>query len=268
MSWSITAWSGANNAEVQNHSMPNVSIITPTAHRSAYLPLLYQCVCNQHGIDWEWLVLDDSPHADAWMQNTARDDARVTYIHSPTPLTIGEKRNQLIEQAQYEHIAHFDDDDHYAPHYLSTLVGHLVNNRADLIKLSAFYLRAPKQDFFGYMDLTAKTGHHYVLNQEEIEHITFHDKMQIGADFIVFYGFSYVYRRDTALRHPFEAVSFCEDEYFVKAIIHADGSVITMPDTTGLCLHLVHGSSSSRCFSRYSMPKHLIPVVFPHYREL
>ena len=95
--------------------MPNVSIITPTANRSAYLPLLYQCVCHQREIDWEWLVLDDSPHADAWMQNTARDDARVTYIHSPTPLTIGEKRNQLIKQAQYEHIAHFDDDDHYAP---------------------------------------------------------------------------------------------------------------------------------------------------------
>ena len=248
--------------------MVNVSLITPTANRSHYLPVLYDCICQQRAVNWEWLVFDDTPQPDAWMMQLAQTDTRITYIHSATPVSIGEKRNELIEHAQYDYIAHFDDDDHYAPDYLRVMVGNLVDNQADLIKLSVFYLRAPTQNFFGYMDLTAKTGHHYILNREEIEHVVFHDKMQIGADFIVFYGFSYVYRREIGLRYPFEAVSFCEDEFFTKALLKANCAVITMPDTDGLCLHLVHAGSSSRCFSRYYLPNHLLPVVFPNYREI
>ena len=248
--------------------MSNVSLITPTANRSHYLPALYDCICRQREVNWEWLVFDDSPTPNAWMIAAAQTDPRITYMHSSVPLSIGEKRNQMIERAQYDYIAHFDDDDHYAPDYLRVMLGHLVQNQADLIKLSAFYLYAPKQDFFGYMDLTAKTGHHYVLNREEIEHVIFHDKMQIGADFIVFYGFSYVYRRAAAVKHPFEPVSFCEDEYFVKALLKDQCAVITTPDTQGLCLHLVHGGSSSRCFSRYFLPNHLMPVIFPNYRAV
>lgn len=202
------------------------------------------------------------------MLKLAHKDHRITYIHTTQATSIGEKRNQLIRQAQYEYIAHMDDDDHYAPDYLRVMLSHLQQNQADLIKLSAFYLRAPAQDFFGYMDLTAKTGHHYVLDRETMAYVTFHDKMQIGADFIIFYGFSYVYRRETALRHPFEHVSFCEDEYFAKALLKANCAVITTPDTEGLCLHLVHGGSSSRCFSRYFLPNHLIPSIFPDYREI
>ncbi len=248
--------------------MTQVSIITPTAHRSYCLPALYECICRQQQVDWEWLVFDDSATPDAWMITTAKSDTRITYIHSNTPVSIGEKRNHLIQRARYDYIAHFDDDDHYASHYLHVMLGELRQNQADLIKLSAFYLRAPAQDFFGYMDLAAKTGHHYALSRDDIEHVTFHDQMQIGADFIVFYGFSYVYRRDIAMRYPFESISFCEDEYFIKALLKDHCRVITMPDTDNLCLHLVHGSSSSRCFSRYFLPNHLPPILFPDYQEV
>ncbi|MDR5752666.1 MULTISPECIES: hypothetical protein [unclassified Caballeronia] len=58
--------------------------------------------------------------------------------------------------------------------------------------------------FFGYMDLNAKTGTHSMLGGATVEQVEFHDKQQIGADFILFYGFSYVYRRRLMKLWPFD----------------------------------------------------------------
>ncbi|MEW5310490.1 MAG: hypothetical protein WDW38_002285 [Sanguina aurantia] len=122
------------------------------------------CVLAQQRIDWEWLVLDDSPIPSAFMQELAQRDPRVRYWHGTVRQRIGSKRNQLIALAAADVIAHFDDDDHYGPGYLNRMVGLLQEQDADLVKLSAFYMLAPEArqagqvepGFFGYMDLNAK----------------------------------------------------------------------------------------------------------------
>ena len=57
-------------------------------------------------------------------------------VHNPEKRTIGAKRNQLISMSAGSIIAHFDDDDWYAPNYLSSMGAALVEQDADFVKLA------------------------------------------------------------------------------------------------------------------------------------
>ena len=92
---------------------PLVSIITPTFGRDAYLRDLYRCVKSQTYPNIEWLVLDDSPAPSKTMEGIS--DQNVCYEHVGTRLSIGEKRNRLIEKCQGEIIAQFNEDIYYSP---------------------------------------------------------------------------------------------------------------------------------------------------------
>lgn len=242
-----------------------VSIITPTANRGQFLPAVARCVMRQP-VDWEWLVHDDSAEPNVFMQELSASLPQVRYFHHPDRrVSIGSKRNFLIGEARAPVIAHFDDDDHYASNYLVEMLRLKERNNADLVKLSGFFMYAPHTEFFGYMDLTARVGRHYVLAADKIEQVSFHEKMQIGPDFILFYGFSYVYSKNLTALSPFEDVNLFDDSTFITKIIHADRRVIAVDDQGASCLHLVHPQSTSRCFSRYEMPCFLLPRIFPQY---
>ncbi|CAB3773787.1 glycosyltransferase family 2 protein [Paraburkholderia humisilvae] len=244
---------------------PAVSIITPTANRERFLPALARCVMRQ-SVNWEWLVHDDSPEPSEFMLELSARDSRVRYFHHLGPrMTIGSKRNFLIGEASAPVIAHFDDDDHYASHYLPEILRLKHDNHAELAKLSEFFVYAPSTKFFGYMDLNAEVGKHYVLSGGTVGEIEFHDKMKIGSDFILFYGFSYVYDRRLASLASFDDVNLYDDETFIRRVVGADRKVIAADDRNASCLHLVHPASTSRCFSRYEMPDFLLSRVFPQY---
>lgn len=243
---------------------PNISIITPTANREAFLPAIARCVARQQ-VDWEWLVLDDSPQPSTFMSRLADTDPRVRYYWSKTPMSIGAKRNFLVGESRGDLIAHFDDDDHYASHYLATMARLLRESGAQLMKLSTFWMYAPHTQFLGYMDLNARVGLHYVLKGKEVSTVTFHEKMQIGADFILFYGFAYVYRKTLFEIARFDDVNLCEDESFIRRVVESGQKVLAAEDTQASCLHLIHPASTSRCFSRHSLPVFLLPRLFPEY---
>ena len=61
--------------------------------------------------------------------------------------TLGAKRNRLAAEATGDVLAHFDDDDLYAPEYIATMVGAMEREGADFVKLSAWLVhgreRAP-----------------------------------------------------------------------------------------------------------------------------
>ncbi|WP_321913163.1 MULTISPECIES: glycosyltransferase family 2 protein [unclassified Paraburkholderia] len=243
---------------------PTVSIITPTGNREAFLPAIWRCIQRQR-VAWEWLILDDSPQPSAFLSALAKRDARVRYYWSKTRMSIGGKRNFLVNEARGALIAHFDDDDHYASHYLAGMVRMLEENGADLMKLATFWMFAPHTRFFGYMDLNARVGLHYVLTGNSVATVEFHDKMKIGADFILFYGFSYVYRKALFEEARFDDIDLSEDESFIRRIVEAGRKVLAADDTQASCLHLIHPASTSRCFSRYSMPAFTVPKMFPEY---
>ncbi len=243
---------------------PYVSIITPTANREAFLPAIARCVQRQR-VAWEWLVLDDSPQPSAFLRALAKADPRVRYYWSSERMSIGAKRNALVRESRGALIAHFDDDDHYASHYLEGMVGMLEENEAALMKLATFHMYAPHTQFFGYMDLNARVGLHYMLTGKTVSTVEFHDKMKIGADFILFYGFSYVYRKALFEAAQFDDIDLSEDESFIRRIVSGGHKVLAADDTRQSCLHLIHPASTSRCFSRYAMPPFILPKLFSEY---
>jgi glycosyltransferase involved in cell wall biosynthesis len=243
---------------------PTVSIITPTGNREPFLPAIWRCIERQR-VAWEWLILDDSPQPSEFLRALSQTDGRVRYYWSKTRMSIGAKRNFLVNESRGALIAHFDDDDHYASHYLAGMVRMLEDNGADLTKLATFWMYAPHTQFFGYMDLNARVGLHYVLTGNSVATVEFHDKMKIGADFILFYGFSYVYRKALFDVARFDEVDLCEDESFIRRIVEAGRTVLAADDKQASCLHLIHPASTSRCFSRYSMPAFTLPKMFPEY---
>ena len=49
-------------------------------------------------------------------------------------LDLGEKRNWLVQHATGDYVAHFDDDDYYAPHYISRMVSQILELDVVFIK--------------------------------------------------------------------------------------------------------------------------------------
>merc|ERR1712061_975312 len=61
------------------------------------------------------------------------------------------------------------------------------------------------------------------------------------------YGFSYVYRRQAALSHPFNDVNMGEDfSFFWDLHCNSDGGVTMVRDEVGICLHTQHGHNTSQ----------------------
>lgn len=241
--------------------MPLVSLITPTFQRSAFLRLAARTVSALRHPDLEWLVLDDSPEPDPWLGARASvGGVPLTYLHARQRLTTGEKRNRLCERARGEIVAHLDDDDWYAPDYLTTMLGLLGD--AELVKLSSFFLYTAVHQAFGYWDTTSPMGHHYTWTKAGRGHVVVDERNVAGLlDMHLGWGFSYVYRRSAWARNPFPDVRWNEDTPFAKAI-EARGGFRHIPDQRGLCLHVLHRTNTSKCFPQHELPTFLAERLF------
>lgn len=69
----------------------------------------------------------------------AQDYPNTELIIVPGGGSIGEKRNRGCESANGEIIVHFDDDDYYAPDYISKSVDYLLKNDLNVTGLSTAY---------------------------------------------------------------------------------------------------------------------------------
>jgi glycosyltransferase involved in cell wall biosynthesis len=247
-----------------------ISVITPTFGREHFLPSLYRCFAQQTHADRELLVHDDSPAPSPFF--AALSDPRVSYLHAPTRLTIGEKRNQLIAQAQGELIAFFDDDDHYAPGYLAAMAGALGD--ADLVKLSGWFALSIPDDAFFFWDTAHNHSLHYKVGEGAVGFVT---SAQFKPDFVAKnvdgYGFSYLFRRSVfdsgagpatgVAPARFPARSFGEDLPFVVALRAAGATIRHLDDDAGLVVHLLHNRNSSVIFPQYRLPRALAARLFP-----
>ena len=243
--------------------MSTISIITPTKHREAFFPRIEACVLSQ-SIDWEWLIYDDSPQASAFLLELSQTDPRVRYRHEPNGLaSLGQKRNELIAQARGTFIAHFDDDDYYAPNYLEQMLRTIQLEQADFVKLASFYILTPGNGFFGYIDLREQTGWHFTLdgNHIGIEQMT--EQRRLGDDFVLFYGFSCVYRKSVWSKSPFADMNLREDAQFAADAIRNNAKLLVLDGSDIACLHTIHPDSTSRCFASYRLPLFLLPKLFP-----
>lgn len=239
-----------------------VSIITPTYGRERFLRLAHESIAAQTYRDWEWLVLDDSPSPSAYLQRV--NDPRIRYRHSPQRLKIGHKRNELVAASSGAIVAHFDDDDYYAPRYLERMVARL-DRGYDFVKLSGWYLYAVSYRAGAYWDLNRKVGRHHVWSPPQpatARRLTRATNAGLEDNHLG-YGFSYVYRKAVWERRAFpDDLHWNEDTPF--ALAARDAFRLThFRDVRGICLHVLHEGNTSRCFPQYVVPAAVLRWIFP-----
>lgn len=240
---------------------PTLSLITPTHRRHAYLRAVHGILSRQTFGDFEWLVLDDGPEPSPYFQSL--EDPRVRYRHLDGPkLTVGTKRNLLVEESRGKVIAHIDDDDYYGPRYLEQMA-RFIDGGADVAKLSAWFLFSRVHDAFGYWDLERLEGLRFVWSAGPIKVTDFAGNLDAWRHLPLGYGFSYVYRRSVWERSRFPDVNFDEDTTFLKDAISKGANVALLRDTMGIVLHLLHGANASICLPQYNLPRFALTRFFP-----
>lgn len=242
---------------------PTVSIITPTYGRPDLLRAQIQFVCNQGEQDFEWLILDDSPEPCRYFSKIS--DVRIRYYHMVgQPMLVSAKRNWLCERATAPVIAQFDDDDYYAPKYLTTMLARLVQTGADITKLSAWYVYSAQLQRLGYWDTTNLLGLHFTFGPEPRLEAFFNqsapDNMKNNY---AGYGFSYVFRKAVWETAPFPHVKYASDYGFVSAALAKGFRLDHFADQEGLCLHILRRDNMSKSFPQYLLPDFMLEKLFP-----
>lgn len=110
--------------------MPRISAIMPTADRRRFVPAAIAQFLAQGRDDAELVILDDGadPVADL-----IPGDPRIRYFREEERRVLGDKRNRLCELARGEIIAHWDDDDWYAPDRLARQLAAIEATGADIV---------------------------------------------------------------------------------------------------------------------------------------
>ena len=118
--------------------LPLISCIMPTRNRRAFMRQALAYFERQDYPNCELIVVDDGEDRVADLMPS---DPRVRYIALPERTSIGAKRNLACEQARGAIIAHWDDDDWYAPHRLQHQVAPLLEKKADItgLETSCFF---------------------------------------------------------------------------------------------------------------------------------
>lgn len=232
---------------------PKVSVIMPTYGRQHLFPLIYDCFAKQAYQNAELLILDDSAEPSRFFEG--RPGAR--YFYSTDRMSIGAKRNFLIDKAEGEIIAHFDDDDFYAPNYLLTMVEQLKS--CDMVHLTGWFVYAVSQKAFGYWQTDKQTGIQFVFQSGKPVGVIKGTKST--DSFVRGYGFSYAYKKDLWRRCHFPDRSHGEDYAWVLTFDKST-RVKSVIDDQGLVLHIIHASNTSRCFPQYIIPARLLFRLF------
>jgi hypothetical protein len=238
---------------VASRAPPTVSVICPTTtERAAFHRNIYMCFVTQSLPEKELIIIDTgSSPSPFFSAPPASRDSRVVYRffkdepneHKANTLgskTIGGKRNLAISLARGSLIAHFDDDDLYAPGYLEQMAEVAARQNAHAVKLSAWFTFHVPSGLVGFCD--PELSDNSALREQEM----------LG------YGFSYVYQRQVALKHPFPEVSFGEDYEFMVSVQQAGYSVSFWPDIDCCCLHLQHGRNTSNNAACDQVPREVL----------
>ncbi len=243
---------------------PKISVIVPTRNRASFLLQLFELYKEQTWKNKELLVLDDSAQENTAFKKLSSRHSDIKYWHQAQKLSIGAKRNALISESSGEVIAHFDDDDYYAPNYLSWMHGEMESNHADLIKLGGWFTFHQKSNTLGFWDTTDfKSEHHIFCGTEDLQPKKEALSENALRSFMTGYGFSFVYKKDCWTESPFPDRNIGEDSIFAEQLINAQRKIHLTQDACGICLHIIHRGNTSRCFPNYIIPKPLHDKLFP-----
>lgn len=113
---------------------PLVSCIMPTRDRAEFVLQSIRYFQRQDYPERELIIVDDGSDG---LAGRLPADERIRYLRAPAGQSIGAKRNRACEIARGEYIAHWDDDDWYAPGRLSAQVAPIHDQQAEISALKA-----------------------------------------------------------------------------------------------------------------------------------
>jgi glycosyltransferase involved in cell wall biosynthesis len=232
--------------------LPLVSCIMPTRDRRPFVPLAIEYFLRQDYPNRELIVVDDGRDRIA---DLLPADPRVRYVPA-AGAAIGAKRNAALREASGEYVAHWDDDDWYAPTRLSAQIGPLASGEADVVALSMRHVLAlPALEFWRCEPALHARLHHRDLCCGTI-----------------------VYSRALWERHgPYPAFNVAEDVRFLQRLAGA-GARVRRLEADSLFICVRHGRNTWRILRDWTSraggwTRIALPPFLPHrdaqaYREL
>lgn len=125
-----------------------VSCIMPTCNRRSFVPAALAGFAAQDYPHLELIVVDDGPDPIA---DLIPPDPRIRYFRLEGKLNVGAKRNFACEQARGAWIAHWDDDDWYAPGRIRAQLQAMRGTHWQVCGTTAmYYLHRDREQAFRY----------------------------------------------------------------------------------------------------------------------
>jgi len=194
-----------------------VSCLMPTRNRHALLPTAVANFLAQDYTDAELLIVSEDGIPESL--HDALATGRVRHVPCPAGLSLGAKRNFACAAAGGELLAHWDDDDWYAPDRLRRQVEALAAH-------PTMAMCGTNRVFFRELDGSRAWEYRYR-----------------GERPAWLCGTTLMFRRTFWLTHPFRDQSVGEDNEFVWS---AHPSEVLDLDDPALCIASVHAGNSSR----------------------
>lgn len=204
-----------------SHEWPHVTCIMPTCDRRAFIPLALENFRRQDYPNKELVIVDDGGDA---IGDLVINQPDVRYIRLAMRTTIGGKRNLACRQPRGQIIAHWDDDDWYAPDRLRYQVAPILAGEADLTGLvSDYVLELPSGDFW-----------------TTLPHL--HRRMFVGD----VHGGTLVYRSsllESGIRYP--ETNLAEDAALIRQAASRRQRLLRLSNP-GVFVYVRHGSNAWR----------------------
>jgi Glycosyl transferase family 2 len=198
---------------------PLISCIMPTADRRAFVPLGVRGFLAQDWPNRELVIVDDGREP---VGELVAGVPGVRYLRLAQRASIGAKRNLACVEARGELIAHWDDDDWYAPSRLSVQAAPIVAGRADMTGLeNRFILQLPAGEFW--------------TTRRQL-------RQQMFAGDVI--GGTMVFRRALftgGLRYP--EANIAEDAAFLREAVRRGHRLVQL-DNPGLFVYVRHGRNT------------------------
>lgn len=241
------------SAVTQNAGWPMVSCIMPTMNRRSFVQLALESFAAQDYPNKELLIIDDG---DDRIEDLTAGLTGVRYLRLPRRSSIGAKRNLACAQAQGEIIAHWDDDDWYAPDRLRYQVTALLAGPADMSGLiNSCVLELPAGDFWTVLP-------------------ALHRRMFVGD----VHGGTLVYRKallTEGLRYP--EINLAEDAWLVQQATRS-GKILLRLANPGVFIYVRHNRNAWRQYrpgrfltvsgwQRIDQPKEFSPEALAAYQQ-
>jgi glycosyltransferase involved in cell wall biosynthesis len=233
---------------------PLVSCIMPTFNRRRYIAQALATFQQQDYPNRELIVVDDGSEP---IEDLLPATPNIIYLRLSRRASIGAKRNLACQHARGEIIAHWDDDDWYAPDRLRYQAAPIIHGQADLTGLeNAFVLQLPEGEFWR---VDARL----------------HQRLFVGN----VHGGTLVYRKElwtNGLRYP--EVNLAEDAWLILRATRMGKRLVKLANP-GVFVYVRHGGNAWREFApgtfidpkgwqRIACPLNFPPATLSYYQAV